>query len=183
MKLIIGLGNPGKKYQNTRHNIGANVIKNLATLNRVRLDSPQSKLLASLSELPCRDARSGVSVNTSPIRIAIPHVYMNESGIAVAKIVKFYKIDLSNLYIIHDDLDLPVGEYRLQFDRGAAGHHGIESIIQHLGSQAFWRIRIGIGHPSDLTPVEDYVLRPFTAEEKVLISPTIDKITKDLLGH
>lgn len=149
MKLIIGLGNPGKKYQNSRHNIGHMVIDRL----------PNQK---NILKTDC---------------------YMNESGIFVQKQVHFYKIDPTDLYIIHDDLDLPVGEYRVQFDRGPAGHHGVESIIQHLGTQAFWRIRIGIGHPTDNTSVEDYVLRTFTPEEKVLISQTIDKITKDLLGH
>ena len=149
MKLIIGLGNPGQKYQHSRHNVGHMVIDQLPSQkNYLKTDG-----------------------------------YMNESGIFVQKQVHFYKIDLSDLYIVHDDLDLPVGEYRLQFDRGPAGHHGVESIIQHLGSQAFWRLRIGIGHPVDLTPVEDYVLRPFTPDEKVLISQTIDKITQDLLGR
>ena len=108
--------------------------------------------------------------------------YMNESGIYVQKQVHFYKIELSDLYIIHDDLDLPVGEYRLQFDRGPAGHHGVESVIQHLGSQAFNRIRIGIGRPSDNIPVEDYVLRPFTTEEKILIDKTIEKVVSTILS-
>lgn len=180
MKLFIGLGNPGKKYQLTRHNVGAAVIEKLASINNLNLDAPQSKLQSSILELPSRDARSGVSTEFGKVLIAIPNVYMNESGIAVSKIVKFYKIPLGNLYIIHDDLDLPLGEYRLQFDRGPAGHHGVESIIQHLGSQAFHRIRVGIGHPSDHTPVETYVLQPFSKDEKVLINPVIDKITAEI---
>ncbi|MCX6726660.1 MAG: aminoacyl-tRNA hydrolase [Candidatus Shapirobacteria bacterium] len=150
MKLIIGLGNPDKKYANNRHNIGHLVIDQLpAQKNFLKTDG-----------------------------------YMNESGIFVQKQVNFYKINLSDLYIIHDDLDLPVGEWRLQFDRGPAGHHGVESVIQHLGSQAFNRIRIGIGHP-EFGNVEDYVLKPFTADEKKIISETIDKIVTeitDLMG-
>lgn len=149
MRLIIGLGNPGKDYQNTRHNIGHFVISLLQ-----KLDLPQTKL-------------------------AINDGYMNEAGISVQKVVHFYKINLDNFYLIHDDLDLPVGEYRIQFDRGAAGHHGVESVIQHLGSQAFWRIRIGIGKPQNI-PVEKYVLQTFTSEEKVLIDQTIDKIQAEL---
>ena len=78
---------------------------------------------------------------------------------------------------------MPVGEYRLQFDRGPAGHHGVESVIQHLGTQAFNRIRIGIGKPLNQVPVEDYVLQKFSTEEQVLIDQTIDKIVTDLLGH
>jgi len=148
MKLIIGLGNPDKEYQNTRHNIGHNVINLLQ------------------------------KTNASQTKLAINDGYMNEAGISVQKQVHFYKIDLENFYLVHDDLDLPVGEYRVQFDRGPAGHHGVESVIQHLGSQAFWRIRIGIGKP-EKTPVEKYVLQPFTSEEKVIINETIDKILAD----
>lgn len=153
MKLIIGLGNPDQRYQNTRHNVGHQFIEHLKTIN------PPETILAT---------NNG---------------FMNESGISVQKIVHFYKIVLDQVYIVHDDLDLPVGEWKLQFDRGAAGHHGIESVVQYLGTQAFNRIRIGIGHPTDNTPVEDYVLRPFTPGELVLISQTIDKITEDLLGR
>lgn len=150
MKLFIGLGNPGKKYLNTRHNIGHQLIDKLKVL-----DLPKVKLATNDS-------------------------YMNEAGLSVQKVVHFYKIPLDQVYIIHDDLDLPVGEYRLHFDRGPAGHHGVESVIVHLGSQAFNRIRIGIGHPLDNTPVEDYVLRPFTSEETKIISQTIDKIIADI---
>lgn len=150
MKLFIGLGNPDKKYENTRHNVGHLLI---------------SRLPASKSHLKSDN-------------------YMNESGIFVQKQIHFYKIDPSDLYLIHDDLDLPVGEWRLQFDRGPAGHHGVESVIEHLGTQAFWRIRIGIGKP-EIIPVEKYVLQPFSAEEKKKISEVIDTIIGEIenLGH
>jgi PTH1 family peptidyl-tRNA hydrolase len=153
MKLIIGLGNPDKKYLNTRHNVGHQFINHLKTLD------PPNIILA---------------VNDS---------FMNESGPSVQKVIHFYKTPLDQVYLVHDDLDLPVGEWKLQFDRGPAGHHGVESVIQYLGTQAFNRIRIGIGHPTDNTPVEDFVLRIFTPEEKVLISQTIDKITTELMGR
>lgn len=107
--------------------------------------------------------------------------YMNNSGLFVSHIVKYYKIDMSNLYIIHDDLDLPLGDWRLQFGRGAAGHHGIESIIDHLGSRNFWRFRVGIGHPQDPTPVDHYVLQPFTPNEKTIITPTIDTVVQEII--
>jgi len=149
MKLYIGLGNPGKKYQNTRHNVGHLFIDSLPRENYYQKTD----------------------------------TYMNESGIYVQKQVHFYKIDLSDLFIIHDDLDLPIGEYRIQFDRGPAGHHGVESIIQHLGSQAFNRIRIGIGKPPEHVAVEDFVLQNFTANEKVLIDQTIDKISQELIRN
>jgi len=150
MKIIIGLGNPDKKYQNTRHNIGQIIIKSLP---------PTKNLL-------------------------ITDTYMNESGVFVQKIVHFYKIDPRDLYIIHDDLDLPVGEWRLQFGRGPAGHKGVESVVSHLGSQDFWRFRLGIGHPRDSSnpglPVEDYVLMPFTPPEQVLIEAVIAKIITEI---
>jgi peptidyl-tRNA hydrolase, PTH1 family len=154
MKLIIGLGNPDKKYRNTRHNVGHLFVETFGKMS-----------------LP------------SDIKLGTNDSYMNESGDSVQKLVHFYKVPLDRFYLVHDDLDLPVGEYRLQFDRGAAGHHGVESVVEHLGSQAFWRIRIGIGRPPENVPVEDYVLQPFSADEKVLISQTIDKITTELLGH
>jgi PTH1 family peptidyl-tRNA hydrolase len=102
--------------------------------------------------------------------------FMNQSGIYVKKMVDYYQANLSDLYLVHDDLDLRVGEWRLHFGRGGAGHHGVESVIRLLGSQNFWRCRIGIDHPGDSTPVEDYVLRPFTATEQKVIDQTIDKI-------
>ena len=105
---------------------------------------------------------------------------MNEAGYSIQRQVHFYKIDLADFYLIHDDLDLPVGEYRIQFDRGPAGHHGVESVIQHLGTQAFNRIRIGIGKPENNVPVEDYVLQKFTTEENKIIDETFDKIISNL---
>ena len=153
MKLIVGLGNPDKKYEMTRHNVGHLFIQVL-----------QAKNLTNIK----------LGTNTG---------YMNEAGNSVQQLVHFYKIDLQNFYLVHDDLDLPVGEYRIQFDRGPAGHHGVESVIQHLGTQAFWRIRIGIGKPTNNVPVEDYVLQNITSTDKVIIDQTIDKIVEELLGH
>lgn len=150
MKLFIGLGNSGKQYQQTRHNIGHQFIEILKTKNL---------------------SNSKFDVNTG---------FMNEAGLSVQKIVHFYKVDLNNFYLVHDDLDLPVGEYRIQFDRGPAGHHGVESVIGHLGTRAFNRIRIGIGKPPEFVEVADYVLQKFSASEKKIIDETIDKIVQEL---
>lgn len=176
MKLIIGLGNPDPRYQSTRHNFGQTVILNAEKSLNLTLE-PSPKHLASVAK-----TNSGFLATTS--------VYMNESGRAVAKLVNFHKINPSDLYVIHDDLDLGVGEWKLQFDRGPAGHHGIESIVTALGTQAFWRLRLGIGHPRNTAtpslPVENYVLLPFTQEEKVIVNQTIDKIIAEIqkiLGH
>jgi PTH1 family peptidyl-tRNA hydrolase len=150
MKYFFGLGNLGKLYEKNRHNIGHQFIAKL-------------KLL----ELP----HTKTETNTG---------YMNEAGLSAQKFVHYYKINLNNFYLIHDDLDLPVGEYRLQFDRGPAGHHGVESVIAHVGTQAFNRIRIGIGKPPEHVAVEDFVLQNFSKEEKIIISETFDKILTDM---
>ncbi len=169
MKLIIGLGNPGKEYQNTRHNIGQNTVNQI--MAKLGL-SPKAypKLQASL-------AKDG------DLLIGSTTTYMNLSGESVQSIANFFKIDPSDVYLIHDDLDLAVGEWKLQFDRGSAGHNGVKSVAQHLGTQAFHRIRIGVDHPRNSSnpnlPVEDYVLLPFSPDELVIIKPTIDKIVQD----
>ena len=171
MKLFFGLGNPGKQYQNTRHNLGQMIINNYLEAQRAEHIRIKSKLNSSLIE---------INKNI----FAISTDYMNESGIALQKVAAFYKISPENIYIIHDDLDLPVGEWRLQFDRGPAGHNGVKSVIENLGTQAFWRIRIGIGKP-EFDNAEEYVLKPFSKEEKVIIRGTIDKILTEIekLGH
>ena len=162
MKLFVGLGNPGKKYQQTRHNLGQLVIQYLLKNYKINTNN-FSKLSAQIAD-------------HQNSKFATLDTYMNESGFPVSKIVNYFKIEPQNLYIIHDDLDLAVGEYRLQFDRGPAGHNGVSSIIEQLGTQAFHRIRIGIGKPTTPIAVEDYVLQPFPREEQVIINQTIDKI-------
>ncbi len=171
MKLFFGLGNPGKQYQNTRHNLGHKIIRDyVETLHATSL-SNKPKLNSALIEID----KNIFAISTG---------YMNESGIALQKVAAFYKISPENIYIIHDDLDLPVGEWRLQFDRGPAGHNGVKSVIENLGTQAFWRIRVGIGKP-EFDSAEQYVLKPFSKEEKVIITETIDKILTEIekLGH
>jgi len=166
MKLFFGLGNPGKEYENTRHNLGQMIIRNYvetfcktSLLNRTKFNSQICEINKNI--------------------FAISTDFMNLSGTSVRKVADFYKIPPENIYLIHDDLDLPVGEWRLQFDRGPAGHNGVKSVIENLGTQAFWRLRIGIGKP-EFDNAEEYVLKPFSKDEKVLISQTIDKITKEI---
>lgn len=167
MKLFFGLGNPDKKYQNTRHNLGQMLIKNFSTKHNFSL-STKNKLQSVIGE------------HNGNI-YAISTNYMNLSGTSVQKLASYYNILPKDIYIIHDDLDISAGEWRLQFDRGAAGHNGVKSIIEHLGTQAFGRIRIGIGHPRSSVSnpkeaVEDYVLKPLSSEEKKLILPLINEI-------
>lgn len=180
MKLIIGLGNPDKKYQNTRHNLGQNIVLDFLKKQNLKLKN-SSKLSAQLTELPSRDAPRGVSTHTpDKTLIGITNEYMNNSGVAIKKIIDYYKISPQDLYVVHDDLDLGVGDYKIQFDRGPAGHNGVISTINNLGTQKFNRIRVGVGHPSNNIPVEDYVLLPFTKEEKDIIDSVIPKIIDDI---
>jgi PTH1 family peptidyl-tRNA hydrolase len=168
MYIIVGLGNPGPKYQNTRHNLGQNLVTGYI----------QQKFSGQFQASPKTDSEIFISPNHH--LFAYPTTYMNESGQAVQKLLNYYKISPENLCVIHDDLDLRVGEWKNQFDRGAAGHNGVNSIIEHLGTQAFHRLRLGIDHPADSTPVENYVLQPFSAEEKAIIQQTIGKIYLEL---
>ncbi|MBU3935174.1 aminoacyl-tRNA hydrolase [Patescibacteria group bacterium] len=166
MIALIGLGNPDRQYQNTRHNLGQLVILNLIQNLNLKLKT-NPKLSAKI-------------IKHQDWLIAIPTTFMNESGLAVQKILSYYKISPNHLYVIHDDLDLGVGDWKIQFDRGPAGHNGVTSVIQNLGTQSFYRLRVGIDHPSSNIPIEDYVLKPFLTSEKQIITATLDKILPDL---
>jgi PTH1 family peptidyl-tRNA hydrolase len=176
MKLIVGLGNPDKKYQNTRHNLGQNIVKEYV----------ETHCNASLTHKPNLSAQIfEIGQGSDKTIFTIPTEYMNNSGVTIQKISQFYKISPLNIYVIHDDLDLEVGDYKIQFDRGSAGHNGIKSIIENLGTQQFNRIRIGIGKSQNNIPIEDYVLQPFSSEEKDIINtltPEIFEEIKNILG-
>ena len=167
MYALIGLGNPGKTYQNTRHNLGSGLVTKLL----------QSLSLPTLKDNPKFSAKI---IKHQDWIFAVPAVYMNESGLSVQKILSYYKISPNDLYVVHDDLDLRVGDWKIQFDRGPAGHNGVKSIIENLNTQAFNRIRVGIDHPPANIAVEDYVLKPFSSAEKKIISETIDKIFPEI---
>jgi PTH1 family peptidyl-tRNA hydrolase len=176
MKLIVGLGNPDKKYQNTRHNLGQKIITDFVRAWRDMPFITKPNLSSQIFE---------IGQGSDKTIFAIPTEYMNNSGITVQKISQFYKISPLNIYVVHDDLDLSVGDYKIQFDRGPAGHNGIKSIIENLGTQQFNRIRIGIGKSQNNIPVEDYVLQPFSSEEKDTINtltPEIFEEIKNILG-
>jgi len=169
-KLLVGLGNPGKSYQNTRHNLGSFLVEKYTQRHH-----------AELLKKPGFKANIGqIRAGESKIILATPATFMNLSGQPISKIINFYKITPQNIYVAHDDLDIEVGESKIQFDRGPAGHNGIKSIIEQLSNHQFWRIRIGINHPTDNIDVEDYVLMPPTTDEKSKINQTIDKILDSL---
>ena len=154
MYLIVGLGNPGNRYQATRHNIGFMVLEKLA-----------AKLELDLSQKSFNALWGKGKIGSENVILAMPQTFMNLSGNSVRQLHAFFKTDLSNLVVIHDDLDLSFGSVRLKTGGGNAGHKGLASIEENLGSSEFMRIRLGIGKPSDKSRIEGYVLEPFGKEE------------------
>jgi PTH1 family peptidyl-tRNA hydrolase len=154
MKIIVGLGNPGRKYDRTRHNAGFMAIDILA--DSLGADITQEKLHALLGR---------VRIGSVEAIIAKPQTFMNESGRAVGAILRDTYATVSDLIVIHDELDLPVGAVRVKVGGGHGGHNGLRSIIEHLGSSDFIRIRVGIGRPLPGVDSADYVLSPFLREE------------------
>lgn len=159
--LVVGLGNPGKKYQQTRHNAGWHLLEELAARYNFQFDQSRSKGLIARGEL------AGVKV-----ALVKPQTYMNLSGEAVGPIARFFKIPADRILVAFDDIDLPLATLRLRPKGGAGGHKGMRSIIQHLGTNDFPRIRLGIGRPFGPMPVEAYVLQKFSADEWQAMSVT-----------
>ena len=155
MKLIAGLGNPGSTYDKTRHNIGFEVVEELAS----RFGSP-------LSQTKFNGIYSIVHKNGEKLILLKPLTYMNLSGESIRPIMEYYDIPVEDILVIYDDLDLPVGKIRLRQKGSAGGHNGIKSTIAHVGTQNFNRIRIGINRPPVGVTVSDYVLGKFRKEER-----------------
>lgn len=164
MKLIIGLGNPGKKYKNTRHNFGFTAVDFL----REKFDAPNFKLN--------KKCNAEVS-KTDEIIFAKPQTFMNNSGEAAAKLLSFFKLSPDGLVVIHDDLDLDFKKIKTGAGRGSAGHNGAQSIISRLGTNNFNRIRLGVGRPPEHIPPEDYVLQDFSPEESKQLPDILKKIS------
>ena len=155
--LVAGLGNPGREYEQTRHNVGWLVLDEFA---RRHGGSWRSKFSGSLAEVRLGDAR---------LALLKPETYMNESGRSVGAAERFFKVEPPQLLVVHDDVDLEPGRLQARAGGGLAGHNGLRSLAQHLDSQGFLRLRIGVGRPGrgDRRPVSDWVLSPFSAEEDV----------------
>jgi len=150
-RLIVGLGNPGEKYKNNRHNIGFKVLDSYLK-NKVEF-TLNSKFHASI-------------VKIGDIVFAKPQTFMNMAGKSVLAISEFYQIKPEEILIIQDELDLEFGRVKISFDSSDAGHNGIKDITKSLGTKKYYRLRIGIGKPLDYTPVESYVLQDFTILEQ-----------------
>ncbi|HUT16168.1 MAG TPA: aminoacyl-tRNA hydrolase [Anaerolineae bacterium] len=153
MKLVVGLGNPGPRYANNRHNVGFLCVRRIA----VQYGSSHRKLISNALVTP-------VQIRGIKVALARPLAFMNRSGQAVASLSRRYAVALSDLLVIYDDLDLPLGRIRLREGGGAGGHKGMLSIIDSLGGDAFPRLRIGIGRPAEGEP-SDYVLSDFAPDE------------------
>lgn len=164
MKLIVGLGNPGREYELTRHNIGFMAIDELAKRWNI-----------SLNEQKFKGVFGAGFVNGEKIILLKPLTYMNLSGESIRPLMDYYKIDVEDFVVLYDDLDIPVGKLRLRMKGSAGGHNGVKSTISHLGTQEFQRIRMGIDRPKNGMKVVDYVLGRFTSEEIPDVNHSIEK--------
>ncbi|SOC26316.1 peptidyl-tRNA hydrolase [Ureibacillus xyleni] len=164
MKLIIGLGNPGKQYEYTRHNIGFECI-----------DALSKKWDAPLNQMKFNGMYATVHRPEGKVMLLKPLTYMNLSGECVRPIMDYFDINIEDIIVIYDDLDLETGKLRLRQKGSAGGHNGIKSLIQHLGTQEFNRVRVGISRPPAGMKVPDYVLSKFPKEEGPVIEQAIDK--------
>jgi len=164
ISLIVGLGNPGAEYENTRHNAGAWLVNQLAVQQQQSL-RVENKFYGTVA-----------SINSAGHKcyLLIPTTYMNHSGQAVCAIAKFYKIAAENILIAHDEIDLPAGAIRYKFGGGHGGHNGLRDIFKSLGSNEFYRLRIGIGRPKNSADVIDYVLKRPSKSEQQHIDDAID---------
>ncbi|MGX6980111.1 aminoacyl-tRNA hydrolase [Vagococcus elongatus] len=161
MKLIVGLGNPGRKYMVTKHNIGFITVDELSFRQKTKWKKHQFE--ADISEFFYEGEK---------ILLVKPQTFMNESGRSIRPLMDYYQLTLEDLLVIYDDMDLPIGKIRLRQKGGAGGHNGIKSLIQHLGTQKFNRIRVGVNRPFPGQDVVSHVLSPFPKEthEEMLLS-------------
>lgn len=174
MLLLVGLGNPGKEYQHTRHNVGFLAVDAIRDARCVDWGLSSWSEQRKTKALSC----SG-RVGKTKVVLAKPQTFMNLSGEAVRALTDWYDAIPAEIVIIHDEVDLPRGEIRLQFERGAAGHNGIRSIIDHLGTKAFWRLRVGIGkHPK--IPTEKYVLGHMNPLERITLKRILQKLPQHI---
>lgn len=188
MKLIVGLGNPGEQYETTRHNLGFTVVdqflKDFASVQDGRWETSE-KLKGEFFKFDWQAKdRSGVE----HVVLLKPHTYMNNSGLSVLLAKEFYKVDGSDMWVVHDDIDLQLGTLRIRNGGASGGHRGIESVMQRLGTEKFWRFRLGVGHPKRMSEegkyyiknVEDFVLQPFSSDERGKVKHLINHSAKAL---
>ncbi len=169
IKMIVGLGNPGPRYAQNRHNVGFQIVDELAAQHGLSFDKRQFKALIASGR-----------IDGQRVLLVKPQTYMNLSGEAVQPLVSYYKVELEDLMVVFDDMDLPVGVIRLRPFGGAGGHNGMKSIINRLGSNRFPRLRVGIGRPPGRMDPAAYVLQDFSADEESLMAPVRDRAVQAL---
>jgi PTH1 family peptidyl-tRNA hydrolase len=155
--MIVGLRNPGERYERTRHNLGAEVVAELAARHGATFKRAPRFMRAEVAE---------VRIGDHPVVLTLPRTFMNESGQAVAPLVKYFHVDTDRLLVVHDDIDLPLGRLRVQGGRGHGGNNGVRSVVGSLGTRDFWRLRCGVGRPPGSQDPADFVLRPFAVKER-----------------
>ncbi len=185
MKLIVGLGNPGEKYENTRHNLGFQAIDHLLKDTHSAKGAVWTKSTKLKSDIATIDSEGP----DGKIILAKPQTYMNNSGMSVSLLLNYYKVDPSDLWLVYDELDLPVGSMKIRFGGAAAGHHGVESVMEKIGTDKFWRFRLGIGashdkeHPigrQNIKKAKEFVLDGFGTGDKGKIRELIKHASKAL---
>jgi PTH1 family peptidyl-tRNA hydrolase len=165
LKLIVGLGNPGSKYSETRHNAGFWFVEELAAANATQFRS-EKKFHGELSK---------VNIANTDVWLLMPGTYMNESGRSVKSLLSFYQLRPENILVAHDEIDLPPGTVKLKTGGGHGGHNGLRDIISHLGTKDFHRLRIGVGHPGHKDQVVDYVLHRPSQDDRIAIDQSISE--------
>lgn len=190
MKLIVGLGNPGEKYEKTRHNLGfmvldhflrdAETVKNTVWQNK-------DKFKSEIAEISWNSRKEKT---LEKVILAKPQTHMNNSGMAVSLLKNFYKISPSDIWVIHDELDLPLGTMKIRFGGASAGHHGVTSIMEKLGTDKFWRFRLGIGQSHGKSEIakhmigkaEEFVLDTFRGKENSTAKQLVKRSVKAIEG-
>ena len=168
IQLFVGLGNPGTEYEATRHNAGFWWIEALARQLGARLTDERTH----------KGRLARVAGPQGPVWLLQPMTFMNRSGTSVAPLARFYKIDPARILVVHDELDLQPGQAKLKFGGSAAGHNGLKDIHAMLGTQDFWRLRLGIGHPGEKAEVVDYVLKKPSADDRTAIDKASEQSLK-----
>jgi len=178
MKLVVGLGNPGKKYERTRHNVGFLVLDTLHEKLKSEGISQWDNSKKFSAEI------AGCTYKNEKIVLAKPQTYMNDSGLAVRQIAHFYKLTVRDLIVVHDDKDILLGEIKIQKDRGSAGHNGVKSLIEHLGTQDFVRIRVGVRSSNEkkMQDTAKFVLGKFGIFEKKTLNEILTQSAEKILN-
>ena len=168
--IIVGLGNPGRKFEHNRHNVGFMLLNHIS----IKLGESFSKVEAKA--LVCKTSYHG-----ERLILVKPQTFMNNSGVSVSSLVRFYQVPLENLLVVYDDVDLPLGTMRLRPSGGSSGQKGMQSIIERLGSDEFPRLRIGTGRPPGRMDAADYVLQDFPNQETELLNDTLNRAVDAVL--